>query len=338
MYGTPKSILQNILDEKGLKISDLYSMFIDFKVGEHTYSPFKVRNGDDNIDSTPSLLITEYKGILTWKDFGLNTVNQIGSSDAIGFVQQLFRFKDRSKAMLFIIEKLLNNELPAKYVFKSTEKPYHPLLSVQGRDTWKDFELAYWDTFGVSEQLLQENSVYPLEYYKVNGTLKWESTIEQPKFLYIFHDDSWQIYNPFAENKKDKFRTNNIAHIVIGYNTLPTISDGLLITKSMKDILVWKSLGAKAVVAPMNEVTFSALLARKNEFDNRFKNIYILFDGDATGIMNSKLLAEMTGWNSLLFDFPQDTKDSADVIKAMGKDNGGIYLKKQLKNKMNGRV
>lgn len=325
MYGNPIQILNKELEKKGLTKSDIYSYFVKFKVGVPINSPFPNRMKHGHTDSTPSLFITEWEGELRWWDFGLLRDATKTNNDSIGFVQLLYNTKNREEAAVIIIDKI-QNSAPIKTSFvvnKSRSKSYKTAIPKLDYDTW---ELDYWANLGFTKDELVKEEVYALDNYSYNGNIQWISTIAQPKYLYKFGEDSWQVYNPLGK-KTERFKTHNINRVLIGWDSLPPTAPYLFISKSKKDSMIWKKLGVKAVTAPLNEVALTNLLIKKDEINSRFKHTLILFDGDKTGIESSDFLANETGWDSVHLKYPPKTKDPGDIIKEYGSIEGYKLLK-----------
>ena len=322
MYGDSTRALRNFLKRRGLTLSDVYAYFIDFTPNAHINSPFPFRMKKDSYDATPSLLISEHKGELRFKDFG--ALPQQVVNDAVGFVQLLYGGITREDAIKIIIETVTTNAV-RKTNFKTQAKVNKIAVP---RNTMYSFELEYWTKLGISKKALEDASIYALDYYAINGRDVWTSEQHAPKFYYLLGKDSWQLYNPYGE-KRQKFKLNNVKDVIIDYNLLPNTGKYLFISKSKKDCMVWRSLGVKAVCAPINESTFfTPLIDRADELNSRFEKTFILFDNDDTGRVGADYLANETKWIPLILDYPEGCKDPADVITEYGTMQGRNLITK----------
>lgn len=325
MYGNPIQILNKELVKKGLIASDIYSYFINFEVGIPINSPFPNRMKDGHTDSTPSLFITEWNGELRWWDFGLLRDDSKVMNDAIGFVQLLFNLRSREDAAIKIINRITNSD-PIKTKFRVSKSKSKSYKTVTPKLNYDEYELSYWDNLGFTEEELINEDVFALDNYSYNGNVQWISTRAEPKYLYKFTDDAWQVYNPLGK-KTERFKTHNINKVLIDWDKLPKTAPFLFISKSKKDVMIWKKMGVKAVIAPLNEVALTNLLIKKDEINSRFNRSLILFDGDKTGNDSADFLAQTTGWDALHLPYPPNTKDPGDIIKEYGCTEGYKLLK-----------
>lgn len=156
--------------------------------------------------------------------------------------------------------------------------------------TIKDFteeELNWWAKFGITKKILNKYRVFSIHYVFINRVPKLESTAASPIYGYYYGKDTtgrelWKFYMP----KKKKFRFLMNTQKMQGTHMLPKTGDLLVVTKSMKDVMVFHSMGIPAI-APQSE---SVILTDSdyNKYKARFKNIVVVYDGDRAGI-NSML-------------------------------------------------
>ena len=94
--------------------------------------------------------------------------------------------------------------------------------------------------------------------------------------------------------------------------------DLLVITKSLKDIMVLYEMGYCAV-SPSSETTFipEDIL---NDLKARFKKILILFDNDETGIKKAQEYSSKYNLIQFVIDNKFNAKDISDAVKLNGFD------------------
>jgi hypothetical protein len=303
--------------KKVMSTSDIYSLFIDYIPGILTHSPFRDRLKNGN-DSSPSLIIEPYKDEMRWRDFG-KTTNAEG--DGLDFVAEL-EGVTRTEAAIIILTKLKSGVKVKHADVRQVSKEKEVVLK-----DWDKYELDFWRNLGVQRDLL--DNVYPIEKFFVNGYLVWETSERFPIFQYSFGPNAYQVYAPMSD-RGNRHRNHNTKHLVFGMDTLPETGKNLLITKSKKDILVLQGINVRAVVAPPSETNFVGLLANKDELERRFENIYVSLDPDPTGRDAQHELCFITGWKPLNLDYPENSKDPADIIQNLGCEQGQPLLRKLL--------
>jgi len=273
--------------------------FGDFELGKKYNSPLRR-------DPKPSFLIQMHEGCMLWKDFGLS---QKTRPDAIGFVQELFQ-EERKQAVKRIWDDFMRNGVSVKSVKRSLNigLPYdlvtHELTSS---------ELRYWAMHCIEKPLLDRYGIKGLTELQRHGGVVWKSTPEEPAYVYPFVKDTFKIYRPLSQ---DRFRGQNNGMTIEGYAQLPATGTSLIVTSSMKDVLVLTSLGYNAI-APPGESNIRSVLEKARELNARFHRIYILFDNDGPGISAANRLHRHTNWPRIFL--PKEVaKDPADVIKKYG--------------------
>ena len=147
---------------------------------------------------------------------------------------------------------------------------------------------SYWDSYGISEGILNLYNVKQISHYYINISL-----ITIPKrdiaFSYAFGNYKYKILRPF--NTEWKWVTNANASIIQGYNQLPDYGKFLFITKALKDVMVLNSLGFNAI-APQSENTIISLDAIAGLIQ-LWDQIIIYYDNDLPGISAAKAHSEL---------------------------------------------
>ncbi len=273
--------------------------FGDFEIGQKYRSPFRR-------DPIPSFMIGNYEGRLFWKDFGLTTAAPL---DGIGFVQQL---KDISREAA--ISLIWKDIVLGKPDINKKPRSLNIGLPYDLRTTaLRDFELVYWQRHCIEVPTLRKYGVLGVTGLYRHGKLLYESTSEEPAYAYMFGTDVFKVYRPLSEAK---FRGQNNGEVIEGYRQLPKTAPKLIISSSMKDTMVLNTLGY-AACNPGGEANFKAIVSKARELNNRFSDIYILFDNDGPGIRGASRLSHLTGWKPVFL--PKElAKDPSDVVKKYG--------------------
>ena len=185
-----------------------------------------------------------------------------------------------------------------------------------GKQDWKPFDIEFWTSFGVHSKSLNKYEIVSCKYAFVNDKLRYSYNPKDPCFSYRFPDETRKLYFPIRDNVR--FLTNS--DYIQGYSQLPTTGEILIITKSLKDVVVLDVLGYPAI-APQSEnhqISFELM----QELITRFKYIYILYDNDEAGILHSDRRAEEYD-NLIQIYIPEDiAKDVSDAAKLLIAQNG----------------
>ena len=146
------------------------------KIPSKINSPFRV-------DKTPSLGFYYKNGDLLWTDFSNNE-----GGDVFSFLEKLWNTtlaetlvrisKDLPK---FTSTPTVREAYKVNYYTKNTQKA---IVQCKTRD-WKDYDLAYWESFGVQLPWLKFADVYPVSYILVTKENK-HFTVPADKYAYAY--------------------------------------------------------------------------------------------------------------------------------------------------------
>jgi 5S rRNA maturation endonuclease (ribonuclease M5) len=171
------------------------------------------------------------------------------------------------------IPKGENNGIPRLIQFK----PQH----------YTEADLAYWAQYGIPKWQLELYNVFSAKYVFLDHKLLLRATLRDPIYCYKFPKTKRvKVYRPLVKNKAHiKWLSNVTSDDLQGEEQLIE-GDRLIITKSMKDVMVLGMLNFPAI-APQAEGT-------RNQYDkileiaNQFQQVTILFDYDPTGIKGAE--------------------------------------------------
>lgn len=189
-------------------------------------------------------------------------------------------------------------------------------------------ELMYWQKYGITEDLLRKYGVYSVKGAYINGYL---IKLDEYSFAYVINDRI-KIYCPFSNKdnlsgNKRKWLSNTTNTDVFGLNLLSS-SKVLIITSSLKDVMVLNSLGFQAIA-------FQSELVKKSEFIDSligklkllFTYIFVLFDNDLTGQVRSQQLVDEYDLINIRQTY---LKDISDYHAKFGKYKCFRYLKRRI--------
>lgn len=304
---------------------DIYSYYMPYKftIGHITSSPFRE-------DKHPSFGIfkSSKTGSLLFKD---QATGEVG--DCFKFVQ-LLRSLGFNDTLNFIWSDIVDNSLYATSVGKYIDKVYKnkkKLISVKRRNfTRRDDD--YWEQYHIIRDTLKKFNVSPINMFWVDDVLSSiRYTKEHPLYAYrVFN--SFKIYNPLTDIRGDKWRTNCGINDIQGWEQLPDKGDLLIITKSLKDVMVLSLFNIPSI-APQGEHN---VIPKKviEEAKKRFKTIVTLYDYDEAGIMGSSKVKEMYGIPNIFVPIHYlelyNVKDISDHIKDFGYDKTQTLLNQLL--------
>jgi len=189
----------------------------------------------------------------------------------------------------------------------------------------KDFsekELEWWNSFGVTKELLKEGRVYSIK--SVFLIPSYFSTDKCPIYGYFLgHEDNrelWKIYFP----SKIKYRFLLNTSKLQGLHLLPKKGELVIVTKSMKDILTLRGLGFYAISAQSEN---SYLKKEQVEaLQKRFTHVVFWYDPDRAGMKAMSTLRKM--YKALFYWIPSNykSKDISDFHKKHGREKTKLFL------------
>lgn len=274
-------------------------------------------------DNTPTCSFYRDKaGRLIFKDF---------RGDFYGNFVEVVKFKynvSYHKALAIIANDfgiLLNPELEKhkscikEYTNNVLKPSEESIIKVKVKDFTED-ELNWWGSFGIGLTTLKKFFVFSCEIVFLNDQIYSYSTPTSFNFGYFYPSrDSkkqfWRIYYP--QNKKYRFISNWNKTMIQGFHMMPKSGEFLVITKSMKDVMLCYELGIPAI-APNSENLFIT----EAQWDNiviKFRKIFLLYDTDLAGVSNSRRIKKkFPKIQVLLIPRKYKAKDLTDLYKKLG--------------------
>lgn len=261
--------------------------------------------------------IVKYNGTLFYKDFG-----EPKALNFISFVRRLFNCS-MDEALGRINQDLclgFESTVPviSNPIIISTGKPTENniiSLSIKKRK-WLEHDIEYWNQYHLKIEWLEEASIFPISHFfveRISGTTMCYADKYAYTFNYYYNNGAFRrkIYQPY---NKFKWISNIDTTIVQNINNIPRFGENLIITKGLKDSVCWSKLAEIPSVASNNEVT---MIPDKviDKLRTRFRDIYINFDNDSTGIKNSKIFADKYGFKEIIIPSIEGVKDFSDLVK-----------------------
>ena len=309
MFEAGRSISKEdmLINPGSLAIFQKYSQHFS-QVGKHFISDFRD-------EKKPSSMIRYINGDLLYRDFGDGQ-----SYRAIDFVAKKYNlsFSDTIKKIIsdFSLQGNIihpkKNEKSIKYKEKSDK-----IILIKSRN-WLNKDKSFWyDEYAIKRSTLDLFNVKPLDKYWIDD----ESYVaDKLSYSYDFywHNNIFRrkIYNP--KNEYFKWFSNG-GYAVQGEGVLPKSGELLVITKSLKDVMVMYEMRITAISPPSESTFFNDDYFYKQK--SRFKRIVLFLDNDATGVKKSIEWSEK--WQIPYSIIPYSyisCKDISDVVKNYGYD------------------
>lgn len=190
------------------------------------------------------------------------------------------------------------------------------------RMPWTDQHLEYWKQYKISKETLEFFHVSPIEQAWLNGqSVFWYGAKREAAFCYHFGAYDYKLYFPTRPRTELRFLHNNPS-VLQGWDQLPRLGRGVVITKALKDVMSLYEFKIPAI-APMSENQIVNDLTY-DELSNRFDQVFSLYDTDKTGIRSMKDMRKM-GIQPLFFKRSQP-KDFADFAKKYSRSDVQLVI------------
>lgn len=191
---------------------------------------------------------------------------------------------------------------------------------------WKDYDIKYWEDFGISVKWLKYADVYPISH-KIIIKEGNQYVFKADKYAYAYAEfkegkTTLKIYQPFNKNGF-KWSNNHDKSVISLWTKVPKEGNILCICASLKDALcLWANTGIPAVAIQGEGYSISNTAI--NDLKNRYKAIYIILDNDVAGIADSNKLSSSTGFKNIILpkiSYLDNPKDISDLYKALKDKN-----------------
>lgn len=280
---------------------------------------------DLRIDNKPSCCIKMYNNGLYYKDFGTDE-----SYNCFSYIRQYMKIKFNQDLNFNEILKVIINDLGL--IKKIDNKKLIPSLNYVGlpdkfenkntvikikRRNW-NYEDIYWDQYYLTKDILCFYGVIPISNYWISKNnselfLAYSEKKDDPAYSYEHGNGLRKILRPYDID--NKWISNLPRNIFSGWQQLDKIADLLIVTKSLKDCMVWRLFNINAI-SPQSESIF----LNENQFDLlklRFKKIIINYDNDVQGLKSMDKFSNQFNIDKLIIP---EYKDISDYIKYQGYD------------------
>ena len=239
---------------------------------------------------------------------------------------------NKDKALVKIKEEVTEKKINLLPVKPSSVKyiKSDSILQCKTRE-WKDYDLEYWESFGISLKWLKYANVFPISHKIIIKEGK-QYTFPADKYAYAFLENkekklSMKIYQPF--NKKGyKWCNKHDASVLSLWTRLPEKHPVVCICSSLKDALcLWSNTGIPSIAVQGEGYTISD--TAKKEIIKRFTYPCICFDNDKAGLKDGESLSKATGFINIVLPEFKGGKDISDYYKVL--NNKELFKQNLLK-------
>lgn len=334
MYNTELAkdyTLNDILNE--VSEYDIYRYYIgkDIKLNRIMSSPLRS-------DTHPSFGIFKSKSSnqLLFKDQATGD-----SGNCVHFIMKLLNIT-YTEAIKQIVKDMLAGKVTLSNIGDQIGKlkPITTNILIQKRN-WGKYDESYWGRYHITKEDLKLFNVFPIDRFWVNDVIqsyKYHST--NPMYAYqIFN--KYKIYRPLAD-KSEKWRSNAGLYDIQGYEQLPDKCNHIIITKSLKDIIVLRKLGYYAIAPNGENHTIPQVVIdklRKNKDTTKFT---IFYDNDEAGQKACDKLKQKYNFYFIMLPYlmkftekgfinlDSKPKDISDYVELYGLEQAKLWLEYQL--------
>ena len=214
-------------------------------------------------------------------------------------------------------------DLTKGYIGKSTgvdaSKLHIPCKIRVCRRKWNTTtDRDFWKPFGISVNVLSKFNVSPVSAVKVNN--RWfRYRKDYPAYCYYFGNYMYKIYQPYSEEYK--WLTNCSQSVIQGWTQLPETGEFVIITKSLKDVMVYHTLGIPSIAPQAESVIPNTDIIE--QLSERFTYVISNYDYDRMGMFSSQKMRKLYGIQPIMFTPEYGSKDASDFVK----NNGIIELR-----------
>lgn len=305
-----------------ISLEDIYKVTTEAEIVHYylgiTKIPCKI-NSPLRLDRTPSFGLFSPNGKrVTWTDFSTGERGSIFDLLSrmwnTNFKETLIRvYKDFSKNHTSEA-KLTKHEYKA-FISKGND---NVVMECKVRE-WKDYDIKYWESYGVPLEWLKYANVHPISHKIIikNGQ---RFIFGCDKYAYAFAEfkegkTTLKIYQPY--NKQGfKWSNKHDRSVISLWTKVPPTGDRICICSSLKDALcLWANTGIPSIAIQGEGYNISDTAI--SELKRRFKTIYIMLDNDKAGLENAKLLASKTGFTNIVLPDINGVKDISDLFLSL---------------------
>lgn len=184
---------------------------------------------------------------------------------------------------------------------------------------WRDYDLDYWASYGISLEWLKYADIYPISHkIVIRDNQRYVFGADKYAYAYVERKEgkvTLKIYQPFNKGGY-KWSNRHDRSVISLWTKVPEFGDRICICSSMKDALcLWANTGIPSLAVQGEGYGMSDTAI--NELKRRYKHIYILLDNDEAGLLDAQKLAQTTGFTNIVLPQFNGGKDVSDLFKSL---------------------
>src|SRR5574344_294905 len=196
---------------------------------------------------------------------------------------------------------------------------------------WRDYDLEYWGSYGITLQWLKYAEVYPISHkIIIKDGQRFVLSADKYAYAYVEHKEgkvTLKIYQPFNKSEY-KWSNKHDSSVISLWTKVPEYGDMICICSSLKDALCLSANMRIPAIAIQGEGYRMSDTAIK-ELNRRYKHIFICLNKNKPSLKDAKKLAQETGFTNIIFPQKKKKKDISDLRKSVGFDKF-VYIIKPL--------
>lgn len=325
---TPENVLENVSEVMLWR----HYLGTEFQLRKSMCSPLRR-------DKNPSFsLYEDSSGRIKFKDFGgdrgdifdfLCAKESITFPEAlimvnIDFTLRLGTVSQQAGKGLRMVSKQAERQLGRFEEEFTVKNPSSSFVQAFVR-SYREEDYGFWMGFGIREETLRRYNVYCASKVKVNGVVMYQDSHGDPCYIYHFPRTKHnKCYFPFRTGSRRFVGSTNNYEDIQGYDQCELKKGNkklLILTKSMKDVMVLRELGYDAMAIHGEGQYFYRDFVR--HIKKYYPRIISLYDRDRTGVKGARHIWREYGiqpyfvsktWTRL-----HNVKDISDVYKKIGR-------------------
>ena len=192
----------------------------------------------------------------------------------------------------------------------------------------------YFKRYQIPINTLIKYDIYPLKSLYINEVLVSKGSRTNPMFGLMFPSGNIKIYRPLSKDKSKKWGGNCNGKDVAGLKQLPKKGQLLLVTSSLKDVVMLNVLGYNAIAFNgegygIGDSTSEVVKQTLDNLSKRFTYIVFYLNNDEAGIKFTNKLQSIHN-KKAIFNPIHKPKDISDYVQKYGTFKAIRMLKKQL--------
>lgn len=199
-------------------------------------------------------------------------------------------------------------------------------------------DFTYFLKLGIKSSTLKKYGVYTARAIYIDEQLFWRATEKNPIFIYQFPSGTFKAYRPMSKDRENKWKSNCSAQDIQGFHQLAPTGKILIITSSMKDVMVLHEMGFPAIAFQSEHIASRGEKAKAakeiiEQLKERYTHVLTLMDNDTTG--KASALACKKAFDIDHIHLPDNLpKDISDHVASYGIRKSKKLMKKLISRKL----